>query len=495
MARILGAASLLLGASTACGGSSGGSQAGAGPTLASFAGVVSGEGFADGPGAQARLYQPSAVVLDPQDNLLVADFQNHTIRKITPAGVVTTLAGIPGVPGSTNGAGAAALFNFPAGLATDAAGNVFVADSNNLIRMVTPAGVVSPVSGTAGVAGSANGPGANALFNNPGALALDGQGNLYVADTGNNTIRKLAPSQGAWTVSTLAGTAGTTGSTNGTGPAASFNNPAGLAVDGSGNLFVADTGNQILRKITPLGVVTLFAGTAGVTGAADGTVAAASFRSPYGLAVNGSGTVYAADFYNNTIRAIDPSGSVSTLAGRPGAPGFRDGPGLAAWFNHPGRLAVDAAGNAYVPDSYNNVLRKITPAGVVTLLAGMPGVADSRNNTIRKISPAGVVSTFAGTAGTRGSADGAGAAASFNLPADLATDPSGNIYVTDFYNGTIRAISPGGVVTTLAGVAGAGRTGLDNLPPLLSDPFGIAVDPSTGNLLVSLDDAILRLGR
>ena len=219
------------------------------------------------------------MAVDGSGNVYVADTDNNTIRKITPAGVVTTLAGTAGVPGSADGTGSAAQFNYPGGVAVDGSGNVYVADiDNNTIRKITPAGVVTTLAGTAGVHGSADGTGSAAQFYDPHGVAVDGSGNVYVADTDNNTIRKITP---AGVVTTLAGTAGVYGSADGTGSAAQFNYPAGVAVDGSGNVYVADTYNDTIRQITPAGVVTTLAGTAGMPGSADGTGSAARFYYPY----------------------------------------------------------------------------------------------------------------------------------------------------------------------------------------------------------------------
>jgi len=331
----------------------------------------------------------------------------------------TTLAGAAGASGSTDGTGAAARFLYPEGAAVDASGNLYVADTGNgTIRKVTPAGVVTTLAGTAGAAGSTDGTGTAARFNTPSGVAVDGSGNVYVADSVNNTIRKLTP---AGVVTTLAGTAGAAGSTDGTGVSARFNQPFGIAVDGSGNVYVSDRTNCTIRKVTPAGVVTTLAGTAGVQNFNDGTGGAAAFFEPEGIAVDGNGNVYVADSGNELIRKVTPAGVVTTLAGLPpivqgtsisANPGSVDGTGNAAGFNNPSGIAVDGNGNVYV--------------------------ADTSNDTIRKITPAGVVTTLAGTVGAAGNTDGAGAAARFNVPSGVVVDGSGNVYVADSSNNTIR---------------------------------------------------------
>ena len=290
------------------------------------------------------------------------------------AGVTSFITDFAGMlsQGSAEGSGTAASFNEPTGLASDSSGNVYVADSgNNTIRKITPLGVVSTLAGTAGSYGSADATGPVASFKSPSSVATDAAGNVYVADTNNGTIRKITP-LGA--VSTLAGTAGVLGSADGQGALASFRYPNGVATDSAGNVYVADTGNNTIRKITPGGLVSTLAGTAGAPGSADGQGAAAGFNGPAALAVDASGNVLVTDYFSNTIRRITPGGLVSTLAGAPGYFGSTDGLGSAALFNGPQAIAIDGAGNAYVADTYNYTIRKVSTAGVVTTLVGAAGV-------------------------------------------------------------------------------------------------------------------------
>lgn len=313
-------------------------------------------------------------------------------------------------------------FKVPGRIAFDAAGELYVADTfNDTIREVSPGGVVTTLAGLVGIVGSADGTGSAARFDLPGGVAVDGSGNIYVADTINFTIRKISS---GGVVSTLAGLAGTSGSADGAGSAARFDLSYGVAVDAAGSIYVADTGNHTIRTITPAGVVSTLAGSAGVSGSTDGTGSAARFNDPVDVAVDAIGNVYVADEVNDTIRMITPGGIVTTLAGLAGSPGSADGIASVARFNQPAGIALDAAGNVYV--------------------------ADTRNHTIRKITPAGVVSTLAGLAGSQGSADGTGSAARFNFPADVAVDAAGNIFVSDSSNDLIRKITPTGVVTTFA---------------------------------------------
>jgi hypothetical protein len=324
-----------------------------------FAGLPGVSGTNDGTGSAARFNGPGSVAVDSAGNVYEADFLNHTIRKVTPAGIVTTLAGVAGAAGTNDGSGSAAQFNGPATLDVDSNGNVYVADYNNdTIRKVTPAGIVTTLAGLAGTPGSNDGTGAAARFNNPIGVAVDNATNVYVGDAGNNTIRKITP---AGVVTTLAGSPGQQGSANGTGSAARFNNPHHVRTDNAGNVYVADTVNSTIRKITPGGVVTTLAGSPGQPGSADGIGSAARFNEPYGVAVITNGNVYVADTINSTIRRITPAGVVSTLAGLAPLTGSLDGTGSAARFNQPISVAMDSAGNLYVADSQNNRITKGTP--------------------------------------------------------------------------------------------------------------------------------------
>jgi sugar lactone lactonase YvrE len=334
--------------------------------VSTLAGATDQEDSTDGIGSAARFDTPYGLAIDSAGDAYLADFSNHSIRKITPAGVVSTFAGTAVQVGSTDGDATTARFFQTGGVAADASGNVYVADyGNDIIRRITPSGVVSTLAGAAGIQDSLDGTGPAARFTLPLDVATDAAGNVYVSDSAS-TVRKITP---AGVVTTLAGVAGQQGSVDGIGSDARFELPYGLAVDPSGNLYVSDQ-NQTIRKISPDGVVITFAGAAGEQGSDNGAGSMARFAQPSGLATDSAGNVYVADTVNHTIRKITPEGVVSTLAGTAGAIGFEDGNGGAARFNFPNDVVVDSAGVVYVADYGNDAIRRITPDGTVTTVAG-----------------------------------------------------------------------------------------------------------------------------
>jgi streptogramin lyase len=342
-------------------------------------------------------------------------------EQLSPTHVVdsTIVAGSDSA-GLVNGPGKSARFNHPFGIAIDAKGNLYIADvGNSVIRKMDTTGLVTTLAGIGGIKGAANGVDSLSTFNNPFGVVADASGNVYVADAGNNRIRLITTATGM--VSTFAGT-GIVGASN-VPDSVSFSSPLGVAVDSSGNVYVADYENNLIRKITSAGVTSTLAGS-GAGGADDGLDTAATFNLPEAVAVDAAGNVYVADNGNNLIRKVTPAGQVSTFAGS-GQAGSANGTGNAASFNSPFGIAVDAAGNVYVADSGNNLIRKITPSGSVSTIAG---------------------------SGARGAKDATGTSASFNTPAGLAIDKSGNIYVADEDNNLIRKITAAGVVTTIAKV-------------------------------------------
>lgn len=561
--------------------------AGSVTTLAGIAGLG---GHADGTGTAARFNQPRSIAVDTLNNIFVADAGNRVIRKISASGDVTTFAGAVGIEGNADGQGTAANFRTPVALANDSAGNLYVIDRQpggvqrtGTLRKISPAGNVTTIAtndstfsvlgdGVAvdsagnlyviGVVGSDTvtrtlqpGPGGPAPFTitvrtpkllqiSPqgevvtlgavqvdgeyGGIILDPSGNVYFSNYAYHTIYQYSTDTRG--ISVFAGSYGpvvydshglpsypiSLGSADGMGAEAQFHTPMGLAAGSDGYLYIADQRNHAIRKASAQGMVTTVAGAAIKQGADDGSALEATFGAGLkGSAVDAAGNIYVADTYLHIIRKITPEGRVLTLAGRAGENGYADGAGAAARFTSPTGVTIDPSGNVYVADSLNSIIRKITPDGQVTTIAGtarMRGqsdgmgtsaqfqsptgitrdaagnlyVTDAQAGTIRKITPAGMVSTIAGSIDRNGvDSDGIGAAARFNQPNAIAVDAAGNLYVTDLWSYTIRKISPTGQVITLAGKQAAdGFVDGTGSAARFIYPTGIALDPA-GNLYVS----------
>jgi sugar lactone lactonase YvrE len=349
----------------------------------------------------------------------------------------TTIAGLPGVSGNADGTNSDARFLFPADIAVENNGVLYVADlSNHAIRKIVPMGtnwVVTTIAGMAGVLGYADGTNSDARFNRPDGIIADAAGNLFVGDLYNDVIRKLTPVGTNWVVTTVAGNPGVQGSGDGTNADAEFWAPRGVAVDQDGRLYVADSSNFTIRGIVPWGtnwVVSTLAGTAQNFGLLDGTNEFAEFNTPFDLAVTAAGVLYVTDFGNNAIRQIIPQGTewvTTTIAGFSGSPGTNDGSWAFAMFNSPNGIAVDTATNLYITDQFNHTIRKMVPNGSGWL-----------------------VSTIAGTPGQLGTNDGTGSLAKFNKPWGIAVQRDGTLFVVDSRNHTIRkGIPPGGPIPTL----------------------------------------------
>lgn len=331
------------------------------PSVSTLAG--SGEyGWTDGPALQATFDRVKALATDSMGNIYVSDYNNHKpkdrisynhlIRKISPEGIVSTVAG--GQKGYADGVGTEAKFNGVIGMVCDPKGNLLVTDYyNNRIRRISPDGKVETIAGN-GRQISVDGPALEASFNNPGSLTLDAQGNLYIVDSSSRTIRKLSASG---QVTTLAGS-GLTGAEDGPGSTASFSDLRGIAVDANGQVYVADFRTHLIRKISPDGVVSTLAGTG--YGFGDGKGIRAAFNKPSGLAVDGLGNLIVGDMANNRIRLISPDGTVTTLAGADDY-GDTDGSVASATLNNPTAVALGLGGTILFLDYNSNKVRMLTP--------------------------------------------------------------------------------------------------------------------------------------
>src|ERR1017187_1681268 len=481
-----------------------------GGTITTVAGTgasgFSGEG---GPATSASFY-PYGVAADSAGNFYIADSLNNRVLKVS-GGKITTVAGngTAGFSGDGGSATSAAL-NVPEGVAIDSAGNLYIADSsNNRIRRVSGGTITTMAgNGTATFAGD-GGPAMSASLSEPFAVAVDSAGNLYIADYGNERVRKVS----GGTIMTVAGngTLGFSGD-DGTATNASIDRPEGVALDSAGNLYIADNFHSRIRKVSG-GTITTVAGNGGFSG--EGVLAtSATLIYPEGVAADSAGNLYVADTGNNRIRKVS-AGRITTVAGN-GTSGYAGdgGPATNASLNLPSSVAVDSAGNVYVVDENNLRIRRVSggtistvagngtsgfagdgstaiasslndPMGVAVDSADNLYIADSLNSRVRKVS-GGTITTVAGN-GAFGFAGDGGAAisASLNLPKGVTVDSTGNLYIADSVNNRIRKVS-GGTISTVAGNGTSGFAGDGGLATnaSLQNPKGVAVD-SAGNLYIA----------
>ena len=486
--------------------------------ITTFAGTGErGFGGDGGPAVQARLHYPADMATDGAGNLYIADNDNHRIRKVDSSGVITTFAGTGerGFGGDGGPATQARLYH-PNGVATDGAGNLYITDYyNNRIRKVDSSGVISTVAGTGAQGfGGDGGPAVQARLHIPRDVALDATGNFYIADEYNYRIRKVDSSG---VITTVAGT-GAQGFGGDGGPAvqARLHIPRDVALDATGNFYIADEYNYRIRKVDSSGVITTFAGSA--ERGDGGPATAALLAAPTGVAADRAGNLYIADKDNHRIRKVDSSRVITTIVGS-GERGFGGdgGPATAARLNTPHGVATDGAGNLYITDHYNDRIRKVDSSGIITTVAGAgergfggdngPAtaallnaptgvalddagnlyIADKDNHQIRKVDSSGVISTLAGSGESGFDGDGGPAThAQLFRPAAVATDDAGNLYIADKNNNRIRKVDSSGIITTVAGTgeSGFGGDGGSATAARLNLPHDVAVD-STGNLYIA----------
>ena len=479
--------------------------------------AFSGDG---GAATNATLNAPNAVILDTVGNLLIADTGNYRIRKVDTNGVISTIAGSGSAfPLGDNGQATNAGFNSPVGICLDGSGNLFIADQfGNRIRKVATSGIISTVVGSSGVAGysSDGGTATFAQLSSPSGVVVDSLNNLYIADYGNNRIRKVANNVITTVVGT--GTAGYSGD-GGAATSATIRSPAGVALDAFRNLYVADSGNSCIRKITNNIITTLAGnGTNGFSG--DGGLATNAILSkPPGVSVDSLGGLLIADFGNNRIRKMASNGSISTVVGR----FLNDGDWATnATLNRPNGTALDSLGNLYIADYYNNRVRKVGTNGIITTVAGtglsaysgdggfatnaglyFPSsvaldavgnlfIADSRNFRVRKVDTSGIIMTIAGN-GTNGYAGDGGTATNAKIGSvyGLAVDAAGNCFIAD--GNRVRKVDTNGYISTVAGNGSFGFSGDGGaaISATLGLPYSLSLD-SVGNIFIA-DTANVRI--
>src|SRR5947207_1315180 len=500
--------------------------------------VVAGNGasgFAGdgGPATAAELNYPTGVALDAAGDLFIADQDSSVVRKVDgTTGAISTVAGMAGMFDFTGDGGPATVaeLNHPAGVALDGVGNLFIADSGNcVVRKVATTGTISTVAGTGGFCDFAGdgGPATAAELSSPTGVAVDGAGNVFIADSANCVVRKVTATTG--TISTVAGTGGVCGfaGDGGAAKAAQLNYPTGVAVDGAGNLFIADSGNCVIRKVATTGKISTVAGTGGACGFAGdgGAGTAAQLNSPMDVALDSTGNLFIADTYNFRIRQVGAtSHKMSTLAGNGTASfGGNGGAATVAELSFPADVVLGGSGDLFVVDQGNCVIRKVgAVTGTISTVAGTGGtcdfagdggpataaalsfpagaafdgtgdliVADQSNCVIRKVNmTTGTISTVAGTGGACGFAGDGGpaAAAELYLPAGVALDVAGNLFIADQDNFVIRRVDAmTHQISTVAGIGGAcgfaGDGGAATAAEL-NVPMGFAFD-ATGKLFVA----------
>ncbi len=477
----------------------------------------------------APLGQIGSVAVDKNGNVYAPDSGNNVVVRISPDGTLTVVAGngIPDFSGDGGPATSASLF-FPVGVAIDSSGNLYIADSyNNKVRKVTANGIISTLAGNGRIGSSGdNGPAPSAELSYPCAVAADSSGNVYIADQANHRIRKVTPNG---TITTFAGN-GTNGALGDGGPAtaAALDAPAGVAADLNGNVYIADEKFNRIRRVDKNGIITTFAGNGSQGFSGDGAATSVPLNGPAGVAVDSSGNVVIADTGNRRIRVVS-NGQITTVAGNGGNGFSGDGPSLtqslggaadfySATIFGPMGVAVDTAGAIYVADTLNLIVRKITGSGSnarITTIGGS-GNYDSRGDggpalaagiatplglaidgagnlyiadgyRVRLVSPSGAISTYAGTGLVAYSGDGGQAINAGMNPVGIALDAAGNLFIADQINNRIRMVAANShVVTTVAG-NGVGNFSGDFGPAVNASiwkPTGVAIDAS-GNLYIA----------
>ncbi|QMW00872.1 NHL repeat-containing protein [Spirosoma foliorum] len=473
-----------------------------------------------GVATRASLYNPTGVAVDAAGNIYIADQGNCRIRKIDANGIITTIAGnnSRGFSGD-GGVATAASLNNPTSVIVDEYGNIYITDSvNQRVRRVSTDGIITTVVGN-GLRRSTGDGGlaTEASLNNPVSTAFDNNGNLYIALQDGHQIRKVS-SDGI--ITTVAGNGYISFSGDGgLATSASLYNPFGVTTDSSDNLYITDLFNRRIRKVSPDGIITTVAGNGNAGFSGDGGLATATtLNGVYNMIVDAAGNLYMADSFNHRVRKVSSSGIITTIAGN-GSAGFSgdNGPAILASLNKPADVAMDRSGNLYIAELDNHRIRKIDSNGIITTVAGNGNtsfsgdgglataaglnspakiivdrnnnlyMADQYDHRIRKVSPDGIITTIAGNGNAGFSGDGdLATAASLNSPTGMALDNGNNLYVADLLNHRIRKVSSGGIITTVVGSDSVGTRGDGGLATAASlvYPSGVALD-RRGNFYIA----------
>ena len=497
--------------------------------------TIAGSGAEDDDGklaTEAHLTSPRGLAFDNHGNLYIADTENHRIRKVeAETGIIITFAGTGAEGyGGDNGPATEAKLNWPTGVAVDDDGNVYIADRNNeRVRRVDPEGIITTFAGTGEWGYDSDedgGPATGALLNWPADVALDGDGSLYIADEYNNRIRKVDAEGIITTVAGMRRPSLEVGEEeeddqevgdHGLATDALLNRPTGVELDAEGNLYIADRNNNRIRKVDAEGIITTIAGMTEEGFSGDhGPATSAQLDGPSGVTVDEGGYIFIADTGNNRIRQIDPDGVITTLAGGKDSGDVANADGRLAT---PRDVAVHSNGIVYVADTGNHQIRGIDDTGMVTRVAGTEGlgdggpatearlleptglaivndtiyITDTGNNRIRKVSADGVITTFAGS-GERGDGgdDGPALEAQLNGPSGIAVDAVGNVFISDRLNNRVRRVDTNGIITNFAGSGERGpfhdRNAIGDGGPAtearLILPTGLAFDEA-GNLYIT----------
>jgi uncharacterized protein (TIGR03437 family) len=478
-----------------------------------IAGGSQGFGGDNGPATAARLNSPEGIAFDSQGNLYIADTDNCRIRKVTPQGTISTIAGGTCGFNGDNGQATAAQLAFPDSVAVDSAGNIYIAEELFIRKIIASSGLITTIAGNG--AALANGPAISSAIGFEDALAVDAAGNLYIADPDYNLVRVITGTN----IRTIAGMApggvpatGFSGD-GGPGSSAALFNPVGVAVDANGFVYIADQFNQRIRKLDQAFNISTIAG-ASHYGGDNGSATSALLNLPSSVAMDSNGNIFFADTFNHRVRRITPAGVVTTVAGA-GVCGYSgdNGPATAAMLCHPFGIAIDSSNNLYIADSVNSVVREVGVNGFISTIVGTGDYGDSGNNVqanaaqlkfpyglavdsagnlyisdfdanrVRKVTPNRIITNFAGTSDAAFSGDGGLAtSAALNSPEALATDAAGNLYIADAGNLRVRKVS-GGIISTIAGTNKV-SSGTSATSTIIGAPGGIAVD-AAGNIFIS----------